>query len=198
MEKPAETRYPVHDLIRRRWSPLAFADRPVEPEKLGALLEAARWSASSYNQQPWAFLVATKSAPAEFDRMLGCLVDANAAWARQAPVLMIAVAKLAFDHNGKPNRHAMHDVGAAVAQMSLQAVAMGLFAHPMAGFLVDKTREVYGVPPDWEPATAVAIGYPGDPGGLSDALRQREQSPRVRKPLDQFVFAVRWGQPARW
>jgi nitroreductase len=154
MEKPAETAYPVLDLIRRRWSPLAFAPTPVEKEKLLSLFEAARWSASSFNEQPWSFLVATKENPAEFETMLECLVEGNRPWAKNAPVLMISVAKLAFERNGQPNRHAFHDVGQAMANLSLQAVSMGLFVHQMAGFNVAQARTVYGVPEGFDPVAA--------------------------------------------
>jgi nitroreductase len=192
MEKPAETAFPVEPLIRRRWSPRAFDERPVEPEKLASLFEAARWSASCYNEQPWSFIVATRDEAAEFDRLLSCLVEGNQAWASHAPVLMVSVARLNFTQSGQPNRHAIHDVGLATAQLMLQAIAMGLFAHPMAGFHPDKVRELYGVPQGHEPVAAIAVGYPGDPAMLKEALRQRELAPRVRKSQDDFVFRSRF------
>jgi nitroreductase len=196
MEKPADTRHPVHDLIRRRWSPLAFSDRPVEPEKLLSLLEAARWAAASFNEQPWAYIVATRDQPEEFDKLLGCLVEGNRTWAKNAPVLMLSVAKLAFDRNGQPNRHAWHDVGAASATLCLQATALGLFVHQMAGILPAQARAVYGIPEGWEPVAGLAVGYPGDPAALPENLKQRQNAPRSRKELGQFVFAEKWGQPA--
>lgn len=192
MEKPAQTAFPVEPLIRRRWSPRAFDERPVEPEKLASLFEAARWSASCYNEQPWSFIVATRDEAAEFARLLSCLVEGNQAWASHAPVLMVSVARLNFTQSGQPNRHAIHDVGLATAQLMLQAIAMGLFAHPMAGFHPDKVRELYGVPQGHEPVAAIAVGYPGDPAMLKEALRQRELAPRVRKSQDDFVFRSRF------
>src|SRR5207247_3106842 len=113
MEKLAETRDPIHDLLRRRWSPRAFSDRRVEPHKLRSLSDAARWSQSSYNEQPWSFIVATKEDEAEYARLLSCLVEGNIEWAQLAPVLMVSVARLSFEEDGKPNRHAFHDVGQA-------------------------------------------------------------------------------------
>lgn len=196
MDRPAEIRYPIHDLLRRRWSPRAFADRMVEREKLLSLLEAARWAPSSYNEQPWSFIVATRDDPAEYERLLGCLVEGNIAWARRAPVLMLSVAKLQFDRGGKPNRHAFHDVGLATENLAVQATAMGLCVHPMAGFHVDKAREVFAIPADHEPVAAIAVGYPGDPASLPDPLRERELAPRTRRALQQFVFSGRWGQPS--
>jgi nitroreductase len=193
MEKIAETQCPIHDLLRRRWSPRAFADRPVEPEKLCSLLEAARWAPSSFNEQPWFFLVAMRENREEFDRMLSCLVEGNVAWAQKAPVLMISVAKLKFEKSGKPNRHAFHDVGQAVADMTTQATSVGLAVHQMAGILADKAREVYNIPPDYEAVAGIAVGYPGEPETLPDALREREQAPRNRRPLESFVFTGGWG-----
>jgi nitroreductase len=194
MEKPAETAHPIHELLRRRWSPRAFAARPVEPGKLRSLLEAARWAPSSYNEQPWSFIVATKDDPAEYERLLSCLVEFNQGWAKAAPVLFISVASLRFSRNQKENRHAMHDVGLATENLVIQATALGLFAHGMAGFDVAKTREVYGIPDSHLPAAAWALGYPGEPEMLGTELHERELEPRERKPLDQFVFSGKWNQ----
>ncbi len=134
MEKPAATEFPVHDLIRNRWSPRAFSDKPVPLDVLRSLFEAARWAASSSNEQPWAFLVATKDDPENSAKMLSVLVEFNAGWAKHAPVLALAVAELAFHHNGNPNRNAFYDVGAASAQLTLEANSRGLFVHQMAGY----------------------------------------------------------------
>jgi nitroreductase len=196
MEKPAPTDVPIHDLLKRRWSPRAFADRPVEPETLRRLLEAARWAPSSFNEQPWAFIVATKDRPDEHAKLLGCLIEFNRSWANAAPALMLTVARQNFVKNGQPNRHAFHDVGLAIADLTVQATAEGLLVHQMAGILPDVARTTYGIPSDWEAVAGVAIGYPGDPATLSDALRERELAPRTRKPLNEFVFAGSWGTPA--
>lgn len=193
MEKPAETAHPIQQLLNRRWSPRAFGERPVEPDKLLTLWEAARWSASCYNEQPWHFIVATKDDEAEFARLLGCLVEGNRRWASHAPVLIVSVARLNFAQTGAPNRHACHDVGLATAQLIVQAMAMGLFAHPMAGFYPDKVRELYAVPDGYEPVAAIAIGYPGEASMLPESLRERELAPRVRKPIEEFVFRGRFG-----
>ena len=196
MQKPAETAHPIHDLLARRWSPRAFADRPVPPDILCSLWEAARWAPSSANQQPWSFLVAAKDDPQEFARMLDCLVEGNQIWAKQAPVLMISVAAK-LDRDNDPNAHAWYDVGQAVADLSVQATAAGLFVHQMAGILPDKIRELYQIPDSHEPVTGLALGYPGNPEQLPDKLRQRELAPRTRKPIGEFVFAGRWGQKSK-
>ena len=196
MEKPAETQYPIHDLLRRRWSPRAFSDRRVDPAIMRSLLEAARWAPSSYNEQPWSFIVATKDDPVEFGRLLSCLVEGNIQWAQHAPVLMASVARLSFEDDGKPNRHAFHDVGLAVANLIVQATALGLVVHQMAGILPDKIRKLYGIPEGYEAVAGIALGYPGDPEILPERLRQRELAPRSRKPIQDFVFAGRWGRPS--
>jgi nitroreductase len=196
MDKPAETAHPIHDLIRRRWSPLAFSERMVEPEKLQSLFEAARWAPSSYNEQPWHFIVCTKQNPADHDRLLSCLAEGNVPWARHAPVLMLSVAKLTFTRNGQPNRHAWHDVGMAVENLIIQAAALGLYVHQMAGFDMAKARQAFAIPEGYEPVAAIAMGYPGDPQNLPPPLRERELSPRQRKPLRDFVFDARWGKTA--
>ena len=194
MEKSAETQYPIHDLLRRRWSPRAFSDRRVDPAIMRSLLEAARWAPSSYNEQPWSFIVATKDDTAEFSRLLSCLVEGNIQWAQHAPVLMVSVARLSFEDDGKPNRHAFHDVGLAVANLIVQATALGLVVHQMAGIFPDKIRELYGIPEGYEAVAGIALGYPGDPQSLPEGLRKRELAPRERKPLTEFVFSGSWGQ----
>jgi len=194
MDKLAETQFPIHDLLRRRWSPLAFADRLVEPEKLRSIVEAARWAASSFNEQPWGFIVATKQDEPEWSRLLSCLVEGNQVWAKQAPVLMVSVVKLTFGRNGESNRHAWHDVGLAVGNLVVQATSLGLSVHQMAGILPDKVRELYGIPHGFDPVAGLALGYVGDPDSLPEPLHQREQAKRMRKPLAEFIFSTRWGQ----
>jgi nitroreductase len=193
-KKTATTSAPIHNLISERWSPRAFASRPVEPEKLRSLFEAARWAASSYNGQPWNFIVATKDDPENYKRVLDCFVEFNQSWAKGAPVVALSVAKLKFDHNGEPNRHAFHDVGAASATLTLQAEALGLSVHQMGGILPDKAREIFAIPAEYEAVAGIAIGYPGEAHTLPDHLKQQEVAPRERKPLDSFVFTGKWGK----
>jgi len=192
MDKPAESSAPLHELIRERWSPRAFADRSIEPQKVRSLLEAARWAPSSFNGQPWSYIVATKDEPEEFARLASCLVDGNA-WARRAALLLLAVAKSNFAHNGQPNRHAFHDVGLANENLVLQATAMGLVAHQMAGFVADRARELFQIPEGQDPVTMLAVGYPGEVNDLPEPLRAREMSPRSRKPLAEMAFTGKWG-----
>lgn len=196
MHKPAATDVSLHELIRNRWSPRAFSEKPVAPEVLRSLFEAARWAPSSNNEQPWAYLVAAKDDAENFARMLSVLVEFNANWAKHAPVLALSVAHLKAQRDGKPNRVALHDVGSASAQLTLEANARGLQVHQMAGFDADKARQAFAIPPDWEPVAAMAIGYPGDPESLPEKLRDRELAPRTRKPLGEFVMSGGWGHTA--
>jgi nitroreductase len=196
MEKPAKTDYPIHELLRKRWSPRAFDSRPIEPAKLKSILEAARWAPSSYNEQPWALIVATKDQATDFARILDCFVDFNKGWASGAPVVMLTVSHKTFDKNGNENRHAFHDVGLMMANLSVQATAEGIAVHQMAGILPDKAKELFGIPDGWEALTGVALGYPGDPNSLPDQLRQRELEERTRKPLASFVFTSGFGKPS--
>ena len=196
MKKNAETKFSIHDLLRRRWSPRAFSERPIEADKLRSCFEAARWAPSCFNEQPWYFLLASKENPAEFNRMLECLVEGNQSWAKTAPVLMISVASLKFSRNSKPNRHGFHDVGLAVENFVIQATALDLFVHQMAGFSVEKARATYAIPDGFEPVAAIAMGYLGDIEALPDELRTREKEPRTRKPMELFVFSNRWGETA--
>ena len=192
MEKPAQTDHPIQEILKRRWSPRAFADRMVESEKLRSLFEAARWAPSSFNEQPWFFIVATKEKLEEHARMLSCLVEKNQQWARLAPVLMVSVAKLKFAKTGKPNRHAFHDVGLAMGNMLVEATALGLCVHQMAGLFPEKVREIYGVPEEFEPVAAIALGYAAEVDVLPVTFREQELGPRARKPISSFVFQGNW------
>lgn len=170
-----------------------FDERRIEREKVQSLFEAARWAPSSNNEQPWRFLAATRDAEADFDRLLACLNEGNRKWAFRAPLLVLSVAGLNCEDDAKPNRHAFHDMGLAAENLVLQAVALGLVGHQMAGFDVEKARADCLIPSGYEPVAMIAVGYPGDPSVLPDRLRERELKPRHRKPIDEFVFSSRWG-----
>ena len=193
--KRADTVPEVHELIRARWSPRAFSDRPVNDKDLKTILEAARWAASSYNEQPWRFLVARKSDPAAFKTFLDLLMPLNQAWAKAAPVLIITAAKKTFSHNGSPNHYGLHDTGQALAHLFLQATALGLHAHGMGGFDHERARRELGIPDDYEVGAAVALGYVGSPDQLDERYRQSELAKRVRKPLSETAFGAHWATP---
>jgi nitroreductase len=193
MTHRAVTDHPVHDLIAARWSPYAFVDRPVAKEDLLSLFEAARWAASSFNEQPWSYLVATRDEPEEYARLLSCLVEGNQAWAKAAPVLALGCTSLNFVRNGQPNAAAVHDLGLASANLVLEATARGLAVHQMIGILPDRARQLYAIPDGVQPLTGLAVGYAGDPAALPEHLRPRDAARRPRKPLSAFVFAGKWG-----
>ena len=193
LEMPASAERQLHDLLRRRWSPRAFAERPVDPTKIRSVLEAARWAPSSANQQPWSFVVATQEDGAAHERLLGILLEGNVRWARNAPVLILVVARLYTDRDGRPSQRSLYDAGLAVANLTTQATALGLVVHQMGGFYADKAREEFTIPDGYEPAVVLALGYLGNPETLPEDLRTRETALRTRKPLEEFVFSGRWG-----
>jgi nitroreductase len=182
----------VHELIAARWSPRSFSSREVAASDLKILFDAARWAASSYNEQPWRFLVATKSDPAAYQKLLGVLVEFNQGWVKTAPVLFLMAAKKTFTQQGTANRFCLHDAGQALANLFLQATALGLHCHGMAGFDEEKARNELHVPDDYELGAAVAVGYLGDPADLPPQYRAGETAPRQRKPINEIVFGADW------
>jgi nitroreductase len=195
MDKPATTAFPVNELIRMRWSPMAFAERRVSREVIGSLLEAARWAPSCFNEQPWRFVIGAKDDPEQFERLADCLMPGNRDWAGDAPVLLLSVASQSFERNGKPNDWAEHDVGLATAQLILQAESLGLVAHPMAGFDPAKARNSFQIPEGNNPVAMIALGYPGELESLPEGMHDRERAPRARRALAEFAFSGSWGQP---
>jgi nitroreductase len=196
-QKQANSDYPIHELIAKRWSPYAFADRHVSTEDLRSLFEAARWAASSYNEQPWSYIVAMNDDADAFQAMLTCLVEGNQAWASAAPVLAIGCTNLKFARNGQPNAAAVHDLGLASASLTFEATARGLFVHQMIGILPDKARELYRIPDGIQPVTGLAIGYAADPNTLPEKFQERDLASRGRKTVSQFVFSGEWGSASQ-
>ncbi len=193
VDKSAQTQVPIHPLIAERWSPRAFQDQPVEQTKILALLEAARWAPSSRNLQPWQFIV-TARPESGYERLWSCLGENNQRWAKSAPVLLLVIAETEFD--GRPNRFAWYDTGQAVANLSIQATAEGLSLRQMGGFDREKAAAVFQLPATSEPVCVLAIGYRADLSLLPEDLRERELTPRARKPLSTFVFSRLWGHVA--
>jgi len=191
--KPAETTQPIHELLHNRWSPRAYADKPVPREILISLFEAARWAASCNNSQPWRFIVATRDNKTEYEKLLHCFNDRNQSWAVSAPVLVVTCA----DRNlpdGRPSNYGWYDTGAAVAQLTLQAMSHGLWVHQAQGILPDRVRETYAVPADFDICTGFALGYQGEPGVLPEDYAKREVLPRERKPVTELVFTGGFGK----
>jgi nitroreductase len=195
--KLAKPDHPILPVFAERWSPYVFDPRPVERQMLLSCLEAARWAPSSYNEQPWTFILAERTDAAEFARIVDCLVEGNRAWAKNAGVLMLTIVAKLFVKNGKPNRAAEHDIGLAAGNMVLQATALGLQGHQMIGIEPDKIRSTYHIPDTHEPLTAIALGYPAANPDANDPLAQRDLVRRTRKPLSEIVIRRAWGQAAK-
>jgi nitroreductase len=196
--KHASPAHDILDVIRRRWSPRAFdSDRDVADADLRVLFEASRWAPSSFNEQPWRFVVARRMhAPESFAAMLEVLSASNQQWAASAPVLTLVVASTQITRTGQRNLSAWYDTGQAVALLSLQATAIGVGVRQMEGFDRAAARDRFGVPADYEPVIAMAIGYAGDPDRLStERHRLAERAPRERQAHDAFVFDGEWGKP---
>jgi nitroreductase len=196
-EKIASTRYPIHDIIARRWSGRAFDPaQGVAREQLIALLEAARWAPSCFGDQPWRFLVWDRlKDAASWKRAFDCLDEGNRVWVKNAPVLLLATANSAFRHNGKPNRWGQYDTGAASENLCLQAVASGLMAHQMGGFDQEKIRREFAIPEAFACMAMIAVGHPAGAEMLEGELKQAELAPRARDPLGTLFFEGSWEQP---
>lgn len=194
LNKPAQTQAAIHDLIKQRWSPRAFdPEKPVSDNDLLALLEAARWAPSSYNDQPWRFLVFNKTADSTtWEQALSTLVAKNQQWAKNAPVLILAVAMHNFGHNGLPNRCAQYDTGSASVSLCLQAAALGLVSHQMGGFDGAKARTLFKLPEDCQPMAMIAIGYQAETELLADEFKDAETAPRTRAAIGERFFAGVW------
>jgi nitroreductase len=184
----------IPELILRRWSPRAFAEREIPAADLEKLFVAASWAASSFNEQPWRFFLGRRG-DGTYKKIFDSLMEFNQGWAKHAPVLLLSVGKKVFSHNGSPNAYGLHDTGAATANLMLQATSLGLHAHSMAGFDKEKARGAFGVPPEYDMGAVTAIGYLGDPTSLPEQYRTGEVAPRTRKPVAEFVFSE-WEKPA--
>lgn len=186
----APVEHPVHELLARRYSPYAFdPERPVSESDLASLFEAARWTMSSYNAQPWRYIVAPRERdPATWERLYGVLVEGNQAWAGNAPVLALGILRTTFEYNGKPNKAAAHDLGAASAMLTLEATARGLVVHQMIGIEPDRAREVFELGDGYEPLTALAIGYEGSVENIPEIYADRDRGERRRQPLSDIII----------
>lgn len=196
--KTAQPDHTILPIITERYSPYVFEPKPVEKAKLLSMFEAARWSASSFNEQPWRYVLAERTDEKAFAAALACLMEANQGWAKHAGAIAFGFAKKQFTYNGSPNRVAQHDLGLAGQCLTLQGMQLGVFVHMMAGIESAKIRQTYKVPEDFEPVTAIAIGYPGSPDAdyLDADVAKRDAAARERRPLPEFVFGEAWGKPA--
>jgi nitroreductase len=196
-ERKAVTSVPIHDLLAKRWSPRAYdAGKPVSRAQITAMLEAGRWAPSCNGDEPWRYLVWDKSRdPQGWQRAFDCLSESNQKWVKNVPLLMLSCAGSVFAHNGKPNRWTQHDTGMASLSIALQAVALGLIAHQMGGFDVDKARAAFDIPAGYTPMAMIAVGYQAEPDVLDEETKAKELRPRGRKPLSERFFEGAWGKP---
>lgn len=188
MKARPDYQYPLHELIEKRWNPRAFSEQMLSPEQALTLLEAARWSASCNNEQPWRFIWSLRDSSELYNKLFDCLMPGNQGWAAAAPFLMLTLVQTEFTATGKPNRWAAHDLGLAIGNLTTQATAMDLYVHNMGGFSVEKAREHFSLPENLEPMTMIVIGHLGEPGMLSEYNQKRELELQQRKPLAELIL----------
>jgi nitroreductase len=191
--KLAATRYPVNETSMTRWSPRAFADRPVEKEKLRSLFEAARWSPSSSNQQPWRFIIGFKG-DATWQKIFDTLDEWNQLWASCAPVFLLSIGRKKTEKSGRDNFHYAYDTGQSVAHLTFEAMQQGLYVHQMGGFNHEKAKELLEIPEPYEPVTVIVTGYEGDPEILLPDYKKTELEHRMRKDFEEIVFSGKFGE----
>jgi nitroreductase len=187
MEKTATIEHEVIQEIKNRRSGRAYSEQAVEQEKLHRILEAARWAPSSMNEQPWRYILATRDNTETYNKVFDTLIESNQTWVKKVPVLLVSLAKKTHIKNGTANRFALHDTGAANISLALEAGAIGLMAHQMGGYDYNKLKTSLNIPDDFEIASVIAIGYPGNPEELPEALRNRELAPRERYTQQELV-----------
>lgn len=186
-DRVAQTSTAIHPVLAERFSPRAYdTSQPIDETKLTAALEAARWSPSAANTQPWRFIVARRGS-AEFDMIVANLMGFNQFWATNAGALVVGLTRR-VDGQGQPMRWAQYDLGQALAHLSVQAHYDGLHVHQMGGVLVDELREAFDVSDDYEILSVTALGVLGDVDDLPENTRARERAPRVRLPLDELLL----------
>ena len=198
INKPAITAVPINDIIAKRWSIRAFdINKAVSREQIVAICEAARWAPSCYNDQPYRFMVWDKNHNLEqYNKAFNCIGEWNQRWVRTAPVIICALADIKFRHNGKLNRWTNFDTGAAAQNLYLQAVSLGLMAHPFGGFDSDKIKSEFNIPDDFTPMAMIAIGYQSeDINVLDDDHKGEETKERVRIALKDNFFDSVWNKP---
>lgn len=199
LDKTAITSVPIHDLMHRRWSPRAYdANRPVTRAQLAVLLEAARWSPSCNGVEPWRFLIWERAKdPEGFEKAFDSLSEGNKLWVKNVPLLMLSIASSDPLPPDRPNRYTQHDTGMASMCLALQAVALGLVMHQMAGFNVDKVRAAFSIPAEYTPMAMIALGYQASPDVLDEETKKKELRDRARKPLGERFFEGGWGKPVQ-
>ncbi|MEY3909344.1 MAG: hypothetical protein RIT47_35 [Pseudomonadota bacterium] len=195
MKKPAITEQPIHSILSDRWSSRAYdPDQLVSQESFLSLMEAARWSPSCMGDQPWQFISFHKKDATSWTQALNCLSVGNQNWAMDASILILACARQSFSNNEKPNRWNQYDTGAACENICLQATSLGLVAHQMGGFDVEKSRQLFQIPGQYDLMSFIAIGYPLAVEKISAEALVKEKEARKRKPLREIFYTNQWGE----
>ncbi len=182
----------LDELFEKRWSPRAFSDEVIAQSVLYDIFDAARQAPSSYNEQPWRFIIGRKMEGNTYNKIYGTLEEFNQRWSDTVPVLILACAKLNFEHNGKPNPHHKYDLGQFMAYLSLKAVENNIYVHQMAGFDEESARSALKIPEGFVPCTVFAMGYEGDASILGEELKQQEEDDSNRKSVESICFDE-WG-----
>lgn len=191
--KPDNSAHEVHEVVKNRSSKRAFSNKPVTEEEIGKLFEAARWSPSAFNEQPWAFVYITKDHP-DYQKFAQIVNEFNTPWAKEAHGLILGLGKKNFKLNGLPNPYMKHDLGTAQGSLQLQAEALGLNARQMGGIHPDKAKEILDIPDDYEAVSVIAVGHRGDPASLPANLQGEDINPRPRKDFEKLIFNGSWEQ----
>jgi len=186
--KRAAAKYPVLDIIKNRWSPRSFADKAVSNEDMSTIIEAASWSFSAMNEQPWRYVVAYKGT-ALFNAFIELLNSGNKQWNKNAAVLVLSLQKINYSGSGNINTNALHDVGAANILLSLQANSMGIYTHVLEGYSKENIKALLHLPKGIEPVVMIALGYPDVAEKLDEPFKARELSPRTRKGLNEILLS---------
>jgi nitroreductase len=178
--------HPIIDAISQRWSSRAFSDEQITEDQLLSLLEAARWAASSNNEQPWLYWYAFNGSDA-FQQIWNCLMPGNQPWTVKASVLLVCGARKKFQNSQRDNYYSLHDLGMANANLLIQATAMGISGRVMAGVDKSKLSESLQLTEDQVPACVIALGFPAAADTLEEPFKERELAPRSRKPVSEFA-----------
>jgi len=196
IEKKAKTSVEINELIARRWSPRAFAPKKqVSHNDIISLCEAARWAPSSGGDEPWKFIILDKfTNQVAWNNAFECLEHYNQVWVKNVPVFIIAIADSKWTKDrSSDNRWGEFDSGAASQNIYLQAFSLGLIAHPMGGFDINKIRTTFHIPSEFTPMAVICIGYPDELSVLDDFNQKREIKERKRKDLKDNFFDSDWG-----
>ena len=186
MSRNAHTSTPINPVLAARWSPRSYDNTAtLTPADLTPAFEAARWSPSANNSQPWRFIVGFRG-DETFNKIVPTLAGWNSAWMPNASAIIVAVAQTA-GADGTPNHYALYDLGQSVAHFSVQAQTDGLYVHQVAGTDVEALKEAFNLPAGYEAFLTIAVGKLAPADDLPEALAEREKAPRVRHELAEIV-----------